>query len=166
MGVDKGGLEWAGVRAIDRLANLAVELGIQPLIVAGRDYGLPFVCDPYPEAGPVAGLLAAFEALRVQGVRTALVLAVDAPTLSPHDLEPLLAMPDPGAAYDGLPLPMVIALDAVPPGLDGKVPLRWLVDQAGLAILPCPDEARTRLRGANTPAERAALFGPPEAPAP
>ena len=38
-------------------------------------------------------------------------------------------------------------------------PLRRLADLAGLAHLPCPPQARQRLAGANTPAERDALLG-------
>lgn len=168
MGADKAGLAWGGVRAVDRLAALARELGLETLVVAGGDYGLPFVLDPAPGAGPVAGLLAALEILRGRACEAALVLAVDAPTVSAADLAPLLAAPAPGAAYGDLPLPMAITLDAVPADLEGDAPLRRLVDRAGLAILPCPDAARARLRGANTPAERAALLdlgGLPETPA-
>jgi molybdopterin-guanine dinucleotide biosynthesis protein A len=105
----------------------------------------------------VAGTLAGVARLAQQGFGRALVLAVDAPTARPEDLAPLLAAPDPGAAYEGLPLPMVVAVAAVPMGAPGDWPLMRLAERTGLARLPCPPEARRRLRGANTPEERAAL---------
>ena len=164
MGADKASLDWDGVRAVDRLAALAAALGLPSLIVAGADLGLSFVPDPSPQAGPVAGVIAAVARLHEEGCDRALILAVDAPTLLPPDLSPLLDAPNPGAAYGDLPLPMVIAVAAIPAGIAGNAPLRQLVEGAGLMRLACPDEARARLRGANTPAEKATLLGDREAP--
>ena len=158
MGTDKAVLKWNGRRAIDRLANLVEELQLTRMVVAGRNYGLPFVLDPFPEAGPVAGVVAGVEALRELGCDAAIVLAVDAPLLAPEDLSPLLAAVYPGAVYEGLPLPMTIAFQAMPKGLSGSAPLNRLAQMAGLATLACPDEARIRIRGANNPEEREMLL--------
>jgi len=158
MGVDKASLDWDGQRAVDRVADLARAAGAGLVLTAGGDYGLPFVADPTPQAGPVAGIVAATTRLRGAGVDRVLILAVDAPTLGLADLAPLLAAPEPGAAYAGFPLPSVIALASLPEGVGANWPLRRLVEQAGLATLPCPPELAQRLRGANTPEERAALL--------
>lgn len=151
MGRDKGAELWGGVRAVDRVAALAREAGAKEVVVSGGDYGLPFVPDPAVGAGPVAGLLAAAAALTADRL---LVLAVDAPTVTLEDLAPLLAS---GGSYAGLPLPMVIDRSAIPPDARGDWPLRRFVERAGLAVLPAPAGAEPRLRGANTPAEAAAL---------
>jgi molybdopterin-guanine dinucleotide biosynthesis protein A len=157
MGQDKAVLDWNGRRAVDRLAALATAAGCEWVLTAGRAYGLPYVPDP-PEKGPVAGVLAAVSALRTRGLDRALVLAVDAPTLRLADLAPLLAAPAPGAAYDGLPLPMVVKLEAVPAAAAGDWPLFRLVEQSGLVRIACPAPVQARARGANTPEERTALL--------
>ena len=158
MGEDKGALVWNGRRAVDRLSDRLKDLGAAPILVSGADYGLPFVEDPEPQAGPVAGLLRAIEVLSAAGARMALILAVDAPTLGSGDLTPLLAADAPGAVYADLPLPMALFLDAAPKHLRGDASLKQFVRGAGLAELPCPAAARLRMRGANTPEEREMLL--------
>lgn len=156
MGVDKAAQDWGGLRAIDRVADLARRVGAEAIISAGGDYGIPSVPDPELYAGPVGGVLAGVRAMRGQGLSRSLVLAVDAPTLRPEDLAPLLA--EGGAFYGGLPLPMILPFDAVPEGAEAGWPLRQFVDRAGLKQLDCPPEIARRARGANTPEERAALL--------
>jgi len=85
-----------------------------------------------------------------------LVLAVDAPTVQPSDLAPLLAAPE-GAAFDGLHLPFTAPLSRLPRDPRPDWPLARLVDAAGIAILKPPVGTVDHLRGANTPMERAAL---------
>lgn len=153
MGRDKALLEWDGVRAVDCVAALARAAGAVEVLTAGRDYGLDWVPDPEEGAGPVGGVLAGAAALAARGCERALVLAVDAPTLTAEDLAPLLAA-EAGATFEVSPVPMVLALEAVPEGAQAGWPLRRLVERAGLAVLPCPEEARARLLGANTPEER------------
>jgi molybdopterin-guanine dinucleotide biosynthesis protein A len=159
MGADKAALDWDGRRAVDRVAALATALGAAQVLTAGRDHGLEHVDDPAPGAGPVGGVLAGARALAAHGLTRALVLAVDAPTVTIEDLAPLLAAPEPGAVYEGLPVPLVVALDALPADAEAGWPLRRLVERAGLAALACDAAIRARLRGANTPEERAALSG-------
>ncbi|WP_293676828.1 NTP transferase domain-containing protein [uncultured Phenylobacterium sp.] len=157
MGADKARLDWAGVRAIDRVAAVATACAAQwTLSVGPDDYGLPFVVDE--RQGPAGGVLAGAAALSARGCTRALVLAVDAPTLSAADLAPLLAAPAPGAAYEGLHVPLVLDLAALPSGAERGMSLNRLVGLAGLARLPVPFGAAARLRGANTPDERAALL--------
>ena len=158
MGQDKAVLDWGGRRAIDRVADLARAAGAAEVLTAGGDYGLPFVLDPSPQSGPVAGVLGGCAALKAAGCTRALILAVDAPTLAPEDLAPLLAAPAPGASFAGYPAPMVIELAALPEDFDAGAPFRRLVEAAGLAALPIPEGLEPRLRGANTPEERAALL--------
>lgn len=159
MGRDKAALDWGGVRAIDRVAAVAQALGAHSVLTVGADLGLPWIADPQPGAGPVGGVLAGAAALKALGLERALILAVDAPTLTAADLAPLLDAPAPGGAYDGLPLPMVINLSALPVDAAPGWPLRRLVERAGLAVLALPADAEARLRGANTPDERAKLLG-------
>lgn len=153
MGEDKARLDWAGQSAVGRLAEVCRGLGAQSVITAGGNLGLPFVLDA--REGPCGGILAAAGQIDAERV---LVLAVDAPTLAADDLRPLLAADAPGAAYDGLPLPMVIARSAIPADAEAGWPLRRLVERAGLASIVSPPAARARLRGANTPEERAELL--------
>ncbi|MBS0408618.1 MAG: NTP transferase domain-containing protein [Proteobacteria bacterium] len=158
MGADKAALDWGGRRAVDRVADLAREAGAGLVLTAGGDYGLPFVPDPSPQAGPVAGIMAAAPVFRDAGLDRALVLAVDAPTLGRADVAPLLDVPGAGAAYEGFPLPAVISMALLPDDADPDWPLRRLVERARLATLPCPPGLAGRLRGANTPEEREALL--------
>lgn len=165
MGADKAALDWGGRRAVDRLWELAREAGAGPAFCVGAgDLGLPRVCEAAPGCGPVGALLAGAQALRAAGAARALVLAVDAPTLTLSDLAPLLAAAPPGASYAGLPLPLVIDLDALPADAAADSPLRALVSRSGARLLTFPKGALGRLRGANTPDERAALLAQLDVP--
>jgi molybdopterin-guanine dinucleotide biosynthesis protein A len=124
----------------------------------GIDYGLPNSPDATPSGGPVGGVLSGVEALREAGCDRGLILAVDAPTLSPDDLVELLALPSPGGAFEGLHLPMVIDLDALPAEARADWPLARLTERTGLARLACPEGRRAHVRGANTPQERQLLL--------
>lgn len=157
MGADKASQDWGGVRAVDRVVRLAARAKADPVLVCGADLGLPFVADPFPRAGPVAGLLAGVAALSRLGRDRCLVLAVDAPTLRPGDLDVLFASPE-GAAFAGFPLPMVLPLDAVPADAAADWPLRRFVERAGLRSPPCPAGTEMRIRGANTLEERQMLL--------
>jgi len=159
MGADKALLDWDGQRAIDRVAALAVAVGAARVLTAGRDHGLEHIEDPEPGAGPVGGVLAGARVLAGAGLARMLVLAVDAPTVTVEDLAPLLAAAEPGACYEGLPVPMMVTLAALPAEAEAGWPLRRLVERTGLGGLACDDALRARLRGANTPEERAALTG-------
>lgn len=162
MGSDKALQLWDGKRAVDRVARLLELAGAAQVMVSGGDYGLPFVADPPGPHGPAAGVIAGCAALQLRGLSRVLVAAVDAPTLEPGDLAALLHAPSPGACYFGLPLPMVIEAAHLPAEADALWPLRRLVERAGLHVLPAPHGAQDRLRGANTPAERAALTRAPK----
>ena len=158
MGVDKAGLCWNGRSAVERLAQIARGVGAEYVLTAGgQDHGLPRVKDPAPGGGPVAGIVAGIDALRTGGCRRVLVLAVDAPTLEPCDLEPLVSALSPGAAYEGLHLPLVMDIAAVPDDAGAGWPVGRLIVRAGLSRPPCSPEAAVRLRGANTPPERERL---------
>ena len=159
MGVDKAAMDWLGRRAVDRVADLAVEVGAQIVVTVGvTDYGLPLVAEETPMGGPVGGVLAGAQALRDAGCLRALVLAVDAPSLAAQDLTPLLAAGAAGAAYEGLHLPLVVALGALPPDARADWPMARLAERAGVIRLAAPNQAQARLRGANTPQEREALL--------
>jgi molybdopterin-guanine dinucleotide biosynthesis protein A len=140
------------------VADLARAVGAQVVVTAGGDYGLPFVGDPPGRAGPAAGLVVGARRLAAEGMSHGLFLAVDAPTLAPADLAPLLAAPDPGAAFAGYPLPALAALTALPQDAPSGFPLWRLIAGAGLARPSCPNACRLRLRGANTTQEHAAVL--------
>jgi molybdenum cofactor guanylyltransferase len=166
MGANKAVLDWGGRRAVDLVAALARQAGAEFVVTAGGDYGLPFVEDAAPHSGPVGGVLAAAARLRAQGIERCLLLAVDAPTITPDDLSPLLEAPRPGATYQGFPIPAVLDLAALPVDARADWPLGRLVERAGLAVLDCPPERAGRIRGANTTEERAALMADWTSPAP
>ena len=171
MGVDKAEALWLGVRAVDRVAAIAADCGAEPVITVGaRDHGLAFVADDAVGGGPVGGVIAGARALKAAGCTRALILAVDAPTLWAADLAVLLAAPEPGAAFTGLHLPMVLSLAAMPDDALASWPLARLADRAGVRRYECPQDSLARVRGANTPAERDALISrleqePPRDPA-
>ena len=122
-----------------------------------RPFELPFAVEDPPGGGPVAGLMAGAARLGAQFTR-ALVLAVDAPTIQAAGLAPLLVAASPGACFESLPLPLVIAITDLPPEAGAGWSMRRFVEAAGLATRAWPPGAEVRLRGANTPAERAALL--------
>lgn len=155
MGADKALLEWNGTSATKRCAGLALAANAWPVLTVGGSGDVP---DDTPGGGPVGGILAGARRLREAGCAHALVLAVDAPTARLTDLEPLLAAPNSGATYEGLHLPMVLVLEALPVEAEAGWPVARLVERAGLARLPCGPNVAVRLRGANTPDERAALL--------
>ena len=128
------------------------------LTVGVQNYGLPLVRDATSLGGPVGGVLAGASALRKAGHDRMLVLAVDAPTVRAKDILPLIAHDGPAAAFEGLHLPMVADLAALPSSAAANWPLARLLDLAGATRLACAPEARNRLRGANTPDERAVLL--------
>ncbi|WP_340644733.1 NTP transferase domain-containing protein [Phenylobacterium sp.] len=164
MGTDKAAQLWDGRRAVDLVAELARALGAKVVVSAGDGaFGLPRAPDPAPLSGPVAGVLAGIALVRGQ-VDRVLVLAVDAPTINPEDLAPLLAAGAPGAAFDGQPLPMVLDIAAVPQDAQDDWPLRRFVARAGLIQIPLDLELLPRLRGANTPEERDRLAGESDGP--
>ena len=159
MGVDKATQLWAGVSAVERVAALAAAVGASPVItVGGAPHGLAHVRDEPPLGGPVGGVLAGAAHLRAAGCTRILVLAVDAPTLQAGDLAPLIAADAPGAAYEGLHLPLVASLSALPADAEAGWPLARLAERAGLARPSCAAEVAARIRGANTLDERNALL--------
>lgn len=160
MGADKAAQDWLGRRAVDRLAEILKACGaVRVLTVGSVDYGWPHVPDETPFGGPVGGVLAGVQALSAETVTRVLVVAVDAPTIRPDDIAPLLTGAGP-AAYDGLHLPFVSDLPTLAAVTDAEAgwPLRLLLERLGVQRLPPPEHAQPRLRGANTPAERAALL--------
>lgn len=156
MGADKASLDWDGRSAVARVAELARAVGADGLLTVGPgDHGLPRVSEEPPGGGPVAGIVAGAARLRADRV---LVLAVDAPTVTAADLASLLSAPAPGAAFAGLHLPLVVWPQALPADAGAGWAMGRLVEAMGLATLEPPPDAIPRLRGANTPQERATLL--------
>lgn len=158
MGEDKASLTWGGASAVERVASLAYALGAGEVLTVGADYGLPWLADAAPGEGPVGGVRVAAEWASRHDFARGLVLAVDAPLITPADIAPLLSASRPGATYAGLPLPMVFHIDAMPDDARDDWPLRRLAERAGLVEIAVPDGAALRLRGANTPEERRRLM--------
>lgn len=159
MGEDKATQLWGGERAVDLVAAMARAAGaVEIVTVGGGDYGWSRVPDTTPLAGPVGGILAGASVLADRGCDIALILAVDSPTIRLSDLTPLLQASPPGAAFEGLHLPMRLALSALPTDAEAGWPVRRLIERLGLMRPRCPPEALARLRGANTPQERARLI--------
>jgi molybdopterin-guanine dinucleotide biosynthesis protein A len=158
MGQDKAAILWLGRPAVERLAETARAVGCSTVITVGPgEHGLPRVADEPAFGGPVGGVTAGAAALRIAGCDRALILAVDAPTLTPGDLAPLLVHARPGAAFEGLHFPMVVDLAALPDA-PADWPMARLVERAGVARLPAAPAGAQRLRGANSPEELAPLL--------
>jgi molybdenum cofactor guanylyltransferase len=51
-------------------------------------------------------------------------------------------------------LPLIAYVTAIPPDAGAGWPVARMIERAGLVRIPCPPDAKARLRGANTPAER------------
>lgn len=100
----------------------------------------------------MAGILGGIRAMAAS-IERVLVLAVDAPSILTSDLAPLIKAGGRGGAFDGLPLPMIVRLNAIPMDAKNDWPLRRFVERADLALIEPADDARIRLRGANTPEE-------------
>ncbi len=159
MGAEKAALDWLGQRAVDRVAAVAATAGLDPILTVGpEDYGYLRVVDEPPLGGPTGGVLAGAAALAQAGCQRAVVLAVDAPSLTAEDLSLLLAQGGAGAAFEGLHLPLVVGLSAIPVEAEAGWPLGRLAERTGVVRLPCPPGAAGRLRGANTQEERQALL--------
>jgi molybdopterin-guanine dinucleotide biosynthesis protein A len=159
MGADKAAMSWNGRSAVERLEALARSVGATRVLTAGGgDHGLERVDDPAPGGGPVSGIVAGVAALAASGHGRVLVLAVDAPTIRPDDLAPLLAAGSPGAAYEGLNLPLIMDIAATPDGAGPGWAVGRLIERARLMRLACPPGSAERLRGANTPEERDRLL--------
>lgn len=154
MGADKAVLDWDGATAVDRVWALAAATIAGPIFTVGRrGYDLPTIEDARPGGGPVAGVTTGATALKAQGAQFALVLAVDAPTITPEDLAPLVRCRL-SAAYEGLHLPAVFRLADLPEAVGDGWPMKRLLEVVGATRLPVPAGAADRLRGANTPCER------------
>ncbi|MGH6985232.1 MAG: molybdenum cofactor guanylyltransferase [Caulobacteraceae bacterium] len=159
MGADKARLDWKGARAVDRCAALSRKVGAGEVLTVGRQgFGYRHARDETQSCGPVGGIVTGAMTLATLGCRRALVLAVDAPTIEPADLAPLLGAPGAGAAFAELYLPLVFDLGRLPADAAPSWPVRRFVERAGLALLDCSAEQAERLRGANTPAERDRLL--------
>ena len=156
MGHDKAQQDWNGRSAVDRVFDLAFEAGVEVALAVGRDIpGRTSVVDG--GGGPVGGVVLAARYLHEAGCARALILAVDAPTLTAQDLTPLLRSPT-GAAFQGQHLPMVLPIAAIPMDAEAGWPMGRLAERAGLARPPCDPVTLPRVRRANTPDERAALL--------
>jgi molybdopterin-guanine dinucleotide biosynthesis protein A len=159
MGEDKASADWLGRRAVDRVYDLANAVGAHLVLTVGRRHlGLHAVTEEDEGGGPVGGIVAGCAKLLSAGCERALVLAVDAPTITPTDLQALLGAKSPGAAFAHLHFPFLIFFDALPCNIGpGNSVARFLTD-AHLPLLDPPKESYKRLRGANTPEEREALL--------
>lgn len=159
MGEDKASADWLGQRAVDRVAAVAEAVGAAPVLTVGRrDLGLDAVTEEAEGGGPVAGIVAGCARLAAGGCDRALVLAVDAPTILPADLSPLLSAGPPGAAFAHLHFPFLIRLTDLPAQAGRGWSVARLVTAARLRLLEPAPGCAARLRGANTPEERAPLL--------
>lgn len=134
MGRDKAFLRRGGETLVRRQTGLLRAAGCTDVLISGRpgvDYGVPdarTIIDAVENAGPLAGLVAALEAMHHERL---LVLAVDLPAMSPQFLQRLAAW---GDARCGV----------VPYGPHGFEPLGACLPRAILAL------ARTALERQST----------------
>lgn len=101
MGRDKAFLTIDGTTLVRRQAALLASVGCGEILISGRpdvDYGVPearIVFDPVEDGGPLAGLVAALNAMKHARL---LALAVDLPHMTPQFLRTLLAAGDAGVS--------------------------------------------------------------------
>lgn len=170
LGLDKGTLDFHGEpqarwahALLARVCGRAF-VSVRPDQAGRAPYtGLPMIVDTEPDAGPAAGLLAAFDA--APGAAW-LVLAADLPLVDAAMLERLVAARDPSrlaTAYrhaDGTPEPLCAiyepaaraVLEAQRPG---PVSLRRVLETGPCRLIEPLDERG--LAGVNTPADAAAV---------
>lgn len=158
MGADKAAQLWGDVRAVDWVFQLALKSDAKAVVTVGdQPYGFAFVPNRAPGSGPVGGILAAVAVLKAASCDSALVLAVDAPTIVPADLQPLCLRRG-GAAYEGLPLPMHLPFGSIPADAAPDWSLARFVEACDLMVVRPHLTARLRLGGAKTPEDHAALW--------
>ncbi len=165
MGQDKAALRCPdGRTAAQRVADTLRHV-TQRVVEVGR---APFVlADHVPDrAGGRGPLAAVADALHAVQARQYLVCAADAPAVTPLDLWRLLGAPADQAVFvhDGRPLVLPLLVHQSVRGAaqrelaGGRRALSRLLDLAPTAHIPVDAATATRLRGANTPAEWAALY--------
>ncbi len=156
---DKAAMEWLGTRAVDRVVQLATGVGASLVVTAGyKDYGLPNALESGVRRGPVGGIVRGLQWLSRGGFSKALVLAVDAPTIRPDDIQMLLDAGTPGAFFKTLNLPFVLDIQTLPRAIGASASIRDIFSATRLPELSYLPGAYSRLRGANTPFERETLL--------
>ena len=167
MGEDKGMLNWHGIPQRYYMANLLSGICAEVYIscreeqAAGIDSRYLTITDSHKDAGPIGGILSAFER---HGAVAWLVLACDLPLLDAGTLKYLVDNRNPAAIattfkspYDGLPEPLVtiwepesypILLAKINDGM--KCPRKALIN-SNAHILEPPN--KIALTNANTPAD-------------
>ncbi len=159
MGRDKALLAFGGGTLLQHQVRLLEPLCVR-VVVSGAYPGFDCIADARPDAGPLAGLLAAGTVWR----GAVLVLPVDMPLMSAEALAEL-AQAAQAAYFDGYPLPaffpdavaLAAAAETLLAGDDRSV--RALHRKLGSRTLPVRDSAV--LANANTPADWRRLTPPP-----
>jgi molybdopterin-guanine dinucleotide biosynthesis protein A len=147
MGTPKAELMWHGERLADRAARVLRHV-CDPVIEVGPGYtGLPVTAEEHPGAGPLAALVAGFEALARAGTPggAPIVLGVDLPFVEPELVRLLADWPGNASAvpvadghrqvlcarYGGEAAPIAARLLTL-----GRRSLLALVDEARAEIVP------------------------------
>ena len=173
MGEDKGSLVWGTsavpqVRvAFDHLSSVCTRAYVsirESQLDSGSYAGLPTIVDSKPDLGPAGGLLTAFD---FDASVAWLVVAVDMPFVTAGLLRNLIAQRQPGHIAtvhrhaDGTIEPLCAIWEppahaAIRKELElGRGSLRAVAQTGNAAVAELPEP--TRLRNANTPAERSDL---------
>ena len=175
MGADKGALVYRdGLPQLEAAARLLEGCGVPAHLSLRADQlpppesaARPRVIDRVENAGPLAGILAAFSA---EPAAAWLVVACDLPLLDAETVRHLIAHRDPAApatafvsSSDGLPEPLCAIYEpAILPVLQasaaaGRTCPRGILKRQPIRLLPLPRSAA--LDNANDPTEAARLAG-------
>jgi molybdopterin-guanine dinucleotide biosynthesis protein A len=145
MGRDKARLVLGGSTLAERSA-LVLEAVAAPCVEVGPGAsGLPATRESPVGAGPLAAIVAGWQALRSRGVRTpAIVLACDLPRVSTDVLEVISRWPDEGSVVPlvaGVAQPLCArwspaALDLACVRVRSTAAVRWMAELDGTVLLP------------------------------
>ncbi len=166
MGTDKAALRHLGQSWLERTEALLRDAGVDEVRISGRPEG---IADMFPDAGPVGGIASVIEAS--EAFDLFVFVPVDMPHLLPAHLMALMGAARSGntaACYEGSPLPLAIARNAVLEAAvnafkadisDGDVwSVKALLSRLNAVRLPPPTCAA--LDNINTPEELSLLDAP------
>lgn len=150
MQTDKASLKIDGKSMLGHAESLLDASGCRPVLVSGRPDLPNGIADTHPGGGPAHAILDAANALPEE-CRGLIIIPVDMPGLSPHDLEPLAGGSWQAAHWHGFQLPLYLRRDFVRPARDDIWSVKRLLALQDTTVLPIEPPRQGRFSNLNTP---------------